>query len=189
MAERISGEASRALARELKAEAGVDVELCYQCGKCTAGCPVAEEMDLAPSVVVRLCQLGEREKVLTSRTIWICASCQTCMTRCPQEFDIAGLMDGLRRISHREGKVHEDAAGVPQFYEAFLDVTKRLGRLSEVPLTLLYKLKRFPRETMNDVPMAPRMLARRKLHIVPRRIKGASEVGRIIDRCRKESGE
>jgi heterodisulfide reductase subunit C len=189
MAEKISGDGSRDLARELEALGGLDVEQCYQCGKCTAGCPVAEEMDLAPNLVVRLCQTGQRERALRSKTIWVCAACQTCMTRCPQEFDIARLMDTLRQVSHREGKVHPDVSGVPRFYEAFLEITKRLGRLSEVGLTAIYKLKRFPRETWNDVPMAPGMLGRRKLPLLPRRIRGAGHVGAIVARCMKESRE
>jgi heterodisulfide reductase subunit C len=189
MAQEISGNACRSLAKELKEHADLDLELCYQCGKCTAGCPVAEDMDLAPSLVVRLCQLGRRDKVLGCKTIWVCAACQMCMTRCPQEFDIAGLMDALRQISHREGRVSAEGSGMKDFYRSFLEVTKKYGRLSEVGLTAAYKLKRFPREVMNDVPLAPAMMAKNKLHLFPKGIKGASEVGKIIDRCLKESGE
>jgi len=183
----ITGRACRDLAREIHEHSGLQVEECYQCGKCTAGCPVADEMDIPPNVVVRLCQLGQRDRVLGSKTIWVCAACQTCMTRCPQEFDIAKLMDALRQISHREGRVNPEAAGMAHFYEAFLDVTRRFGRLSEVGLTALYKMKRFPNEVMNDVFLAPGLMSRGKLHLVPKGIKGASSVRKIIDRCMKES--
>ena len=189
MTQEISGKACRSLSEELAEHAGLQVEECYQCGKCTAGCPIADEMDLAPNMVVRLCQLGQREKALGSKTIWMCAACQTCMTRCPQEFHIAKLMDTLRQMSYREAKVNAGASGVAAFYKAFLDVTRRYGRLSEVGLTAVYKLKRFPKELMNDVFLAPGMMSRNKLHVVPKGIKGASQVGRIIDRCMKESRE
>jgi hypothetical protein len=98
-------------------------------------------------------------------------------------------MDVLRQISYREHKVNPEGAGVADFYKAFLDVTGRYGRLSEVGLTALYKLKRFPREMMNDVSLAPGMMSRNKLHLLPKGIKGASQVGKIIDRCMKESRE
>src|SRR5208282_717492 len=74
----------------------IQVADCYQCGKCTAGCPVAMHMDVAPNQVVRLVQLGEWEKALQSRAIWECVGCQTCSTRCPKEVDCAGVMDALR---------------------------------------------------------------------------------------------
>ncbi len=187
MTQEISGSACRSLAKELADQADLQIEECYQCGKCTAGCPIADEMDLAPNLVVRLCQLGRRDKVLRSKTIWMCAACQTCMARCPQEFDIAKLMDVLRQISYRENMVNPEGAGVAAFYKSFLEVTARYGRLSEVGLTALYKLKRFPKELMNDVFLAPGMMSRNKLPILPKGIKGASQVGRIIDRCMKES--
>jgi heterodisulfide reductase subunit C len=187
MTQQISGQACRDLAKELHDYAGLDVEECYQCGKCTAGCPVVDEMDVAPNMVVRLCQLGRRDKVLGSKTIWICAACQMCMTRCPQEFDIAKLMDVLRQISYREGRVHAEASGVASFYKAFLDVTRRYGRLSEVGLTGIYKLMTFPRGLFQDVSLAPAMRARKKLHVLPKGIKGASRVREIVDRCLKES--
>lgn len=187
MPQEISGQACRDLSREIEEHSGLQIEECYQCGKCTAGCPVADEMDIPPHMVVRLCQLGRREKVLRCKTIWICAACQTCMTRCPQEFDIAKLMDGLRHISYREGKVSPAASGIAAFHQAFLDVTRQLGRLHEVGLTGIYKMKRFPRSLLQDIPLVPAMMARHKLHLMPKRIKGAARVREIIDRCMKES--
>ena len=72
---------------------------CYQCGKCTAGCPVAAAVDMAPNQVVRALQLGNFEIAMASDTIWACVSCQTCSTRCPQSVDCAGIMDALREVS------------------------------------------------------------------------------------------
>ena len=71
------------------------VELCYHCHKCTAGCPVAVEMEYGPDRILRMIQLGEKERVLTSGDIWLCASCETCGTRCPNEINIADVMDAL----------------------------------------------------------------------------------------------
>jgi heterodisulfide reductase subunit C len=53
------------------------VQDCYQCGKCTAGCPAAQRMDLSPNQLVRLVQAGQLERALRSEAIWQCVSCQT----------------------------------------------------------------------------------------------------------------
>jgi heterodisulfide reductase subunit C len=98
---------------EIKAVSGEDVRACYQCGKCTAGCPLASAMDLMPNQIIRLLQLGEHEQVLKSRTIWQCASCLTCAARCPKEVDPARVMDALRTILMRQGVVHVEIPSVP----------------------------------------------------------------------------
>ncbi|MGC8811840.1 MAG: 4Fe-4S dicluster domain-containing protein, partial [bacterium] len=79
------------------------VQECYQCQKCSAGCPLALEMDIKPHQIIHLLALGQKERALASRTIWICASCYTCSTRCPNDIDIAGVMDWLRQTAMKEG--------------------------------------------------------------------------------------
>ncbi len=97
----------------IKEISGEDVRACYQCGKCTAGCPLAASMDLMPNQILRLLQLGEYEPVLQSRTIWQCASCLTCAARCPKEVDPARVMDALRTILMRQGLTHVEIPKVP----------------------------------------------------------------------------
>ena len=91
---------------------------CFQCGKCSAGCPFAEEMDLLPNQVIRRVQLGD-ESVLESETIWICASCLSCKVNCPKGLDLASLMESLREIILRENRDkvapdQVDTEGLPQ---------------------------------------------------------------------------
>ena len=96
------GAPSQPLAQIITENIDENVFLCYQCVKCTSGCPLAEYMDLNPNQVLRAVQLGD-ESVLESNTIWICAACQTCTTRCPQGIDIAAIMDELRIESKKRG--------------------------------------------------------------------------------------
>ncbi|MFC1724647.1 4Fe-4S dicluster domain-containing protein [candidate division KSB1 bacterium] len=76
-----------------------DLLLCFQCGKCTAGCPMAEHMDLKPNQVIRSCQLGLEDEVLKSKTIWYCASCFQCYSRCPKGIDLSCINETLRFIA------------------------------------------------------------------------------------------
>jgi heterodisulfide reductase subunit C len=91
---------------------GQDVRACYQCGKCTAGCPLASGMDLMPNQILRLIQLGESEQALSARAIWACASCLTCAARCPKGVDPARVMDALRTVLMRRGLRHVEIPAV-----------------------------------------------------------------------------
>lgn len=71
-------------AEQVQKMTGDHVNLCYQCKKCTSGCPLVFQMDYSPSQIIYAARLGMKELVLNSNTIWLCASCETCTTRCPQ---------------------------------------------------------------------------------------------------------
>ena len=85
--------------QEVESRSGTPVSVCFQCHKCSTGCPIGPEMDLLPSQVMRLVHLGLDDEVLASRAIWLCASCEACTTRCPMEIDIAAVMDALRILA------------------------------------------------------------------------------------------
>jgi heterodisulfide reductase subunit C len=75
---------------------------CYQCGKCSAGCPMAKDMNLLPNQIIRLMQLGLREEIAKANTIWMCASCTTCGVRCPRGVDLSRVMEALRALELRD---------------------------------------------------------------------------------------
>ena len=77
------------------------ITLCEQCGICSTSCPVAEDMDMPPSEIMRLVQLGD-EYVLETQAIWVCASCFTCTVRCPRGVDLAKVNEALRQIKLRQ---------------------------------------------------------------------------------------
>jgi heterodisulfide reductase subunit C len=118
---------------------GEKIQNCYQCQKCSAGCPVNFAMDILPNQVFRHIQYGNREKVLTSKTIWLCASCYACSTRCPNSIDIAKVMDTLRSISLQSGAV-SGQQNISMFHKFFLSLIKFSGRTYE-PGFGLYKMK------------------------------------------------
>lgn len=89
------------LAEEISGE---NFMACYQCGRCSAGCPMVSEMDLLPNEVLRYAQLGLGEAILDSKTIWVCSSCFTCSVRCPKGIDIARVMEAFRQIKLRKNQ-------------------------------------------------------------------------------------
>lgn len=129
-----------AFRREVEKIGGHKVSACFQCEKCTSGCPVAFSMDIVPHKLMRSVVLGLRDQVLKSDTIWVCASCETCTTRCPNGIDIAHVMDNLRQLAQREG-VKTEQTNVPLFHSTFLDSVKSRGRVAETELLVKYTLK------------------------------------------------
>ena len=89
----------RTLAAEIHDATGVNAATCYQCGKCSAGCPMASESDLRPHNVMRLVIQDRRDKALADQSIWLCLTCETCSARCPNACDPARVIDALREMS------------------------------------------------------------------------------------------
>jgi heterodisulfide reductase subunit C2 len=85
---------------------------CYQCGKCSAGCPLAAYMDILPAQMIRLAQLGMEQELLDSEAIWLCVSCMTCNTRCPKGVRIAELIESMRQVKLRARQDHLRVADV-----------------------------------------------------------------------------
>ena len=103
IAKRLSASDVRSeLVKKVEEISGEDIHACYQCGKCSAGCPFVDAMDCLPNQIIRLIQLGDPE-VLDSKTIWLCSSCFTCATRCPKGVDLSKIMEALRIILLRKG--------------------------------------------------------------------------------------
>ncbi|HDN80605.1 MAG TPA: 4Fe-4S dicluster domain-containing protein [Chloroflexi bacterium] len=108
------------LVRRVEELSGQDLLACYQCGECSAGCPAAFAMDLLPSQVIRLLQLGQVEEVLNSATIWFCAACQTCYARCPKGVDLSRIMEALRELAmERDGDTLKHTEIPKEELEAF----------------------------------------------------------------------
>jgi heterodisulfide reductase subunit C len=157
----------------------VDVRECYQCGKCTAGCPVAYAMDAGPQHIIRGIQLEQYDWVLSRNTYWICASCITCTTRCPCEIDIALIMDGLRELALEQG-IQPAERTVKVFHQVFLQWIRLTGRMYEAGLVGLYNLR--SGQLLASADLILPMMTSGKIHLLPKRYPGQDEVERIFER-------
>jgi len=152
------------LAKRIQHETGENVFLCYQCIKCTSGCPLAKYFDLQPNQVMRAAQLGLEDELTASKTPWLCASCQTCTTRCPQGIDIARVMDFLVSDLLARG-VKPQVPEVALFNKVFLRDVNLLGRSYE--LGLLGEMNLRTGKPFKDIGLGVDMIRHGKIRFLP----------------------
>lgn len=163
--------------RKVEETSGQSVAKCYQCGNCSASCAYTHVYDYPVNQIMRLLQLGQKETVLSARSIWLCATCQACTTRCPNNLDVAAIMETLRIMSRAEGKVSE--RDIALFYREFLESVRAFGRVFETGLLPIYGLK--AKKPLTDMDLAPKVIRKGKLTLFPHRIKGRKDVARIFE--------
>jgi heterodisulfide reductase subunit C2 len=174
------------LRAQVEQRTGQDALSCYQCGKCSAGCPVIKYMDLGPQRVLRAIQMGQKDLLLRSSTIWLCVTCQTCNTRCPRKIDIPRIMDTLR-FAARQAKIRPSEETVGAFHNAFLKDVELTGRLYEVGLIGGYLLASM--RLLDGVDLAVNlglpMFLKGKIDLKPQLLKGRGEMAEIFRRTAK----
>lgn len=167
------------------AQSGQRISTCYQCGNCTAGCPAGFAYDLQVNQVMRCVQLGLKDKVLNCRSIWMCLSCSTCGQRCPNNIEVAGVMEALRHMARREGIT--TVPKVDKFWTSFLYTVRKCGRTYEIGTMALYMMRSL--RVFTDVDLAPAALKKGKLemkpHMAPK--ESVEAVGRIFTRYQERA--
>jgi heterodisulfide reductase subunit C len=133
--------------------------------------------------VVRLAAYGQEDKLLRSHTIWLCAACETCATRCPNEIEIAGLMDVLRELALRRG-IAPSEPRIPLFHQSFLGSIRSWGRAWEIGMIGNYKIR--SGDLAGDMRLGLQMFLKGKLKLMPHSIKGKSEIREIFSGKGKE---
>ena len=92
---------------------GEAITVCDQCGTCSGSCPMVSEMDVTPSQLMRMVQLGQSE-TLDTKTMWVCASCFACTVRCPRGLDVSKVAEALRQLTLRRAVDHIDIRKIPE---------------------------------------------------------------------------
>ena len=152
------------LAREIERRTGQNAFLCYQCVRCSSGCPLTEFYDYNPNQVMRLVQIGDVDAALNARTPWLCASCLTCTTRCPQGLDIARIMETLTQVARDRG-VPPKVPEVALFNKVFLKDANLFGRVYE--LGLMGSMNLLTRNWFRDMDLGIEMFRRGKISLLP----------------------
>ena len=174
--------------RKIEEISGQKLLACYQCGKCSAGCPMAGQMDLQPNQLIRLMQMGRLDRAVASEAVWKCVSCMTCTARCPKSVDCAGVMDALREEAVKRGLASPRRMRTVVFQKTFLENIQRNGRLCEVELIGAFKTSAFFKDKnipllLDGAMLAPALMKRKKFHLRRQRVKDRSVVARIFKKC------
>jgi len=173
---------------------GENIMKCFQCSTCTVGCPISELVSAYnPRKTIQMSLLGMKKEVLESEEIWLCAVCQTCSERCPQDVKISDLMGAIRRIAEKEayeGNIELKAVR-PAFEEAFMHQLEKYGRLYEIGLSMEYYKKARGGLVSGMMAMQKdyqklgvRLFLKGKMgpkSMLPPKIKGTKEVKKIFE--------
>lgn len=164
---------------QIEENAHVNLNDCYQCGKCSAGCPMAEAMDIPPQQIMRLLQLGRIDQVIEADSPWVCAQCNTCSARCPQNIDTAAVMREVRRASREMGthKMHDGNI----FESLFLKGLKAKGRSNEQYLAAQYNM--LSGHFVQDMLNAPKMFTKNMIGASMHGSENPKAIAEIIERC------
>jgi heterodisulfide reductase subunit C len=163
---------------EVKRRSGVDAGLCWHCKTCVNGCPFSEAMDYAPNAVLRLVQLGLKNEALSNSTIWICVGCNTCSIQCPNAIDVAAVNDALREMAIEQG-ITVSEPDILKFHREVLNSIKRHGRTHKLEIMLRYKA--YKRDWFADLGVGLRMLAKRKLDLLPAKSPDIQAIRKLFE--------
>jgi heterodisulfide reductase subunit C len=169
------------LLQSVKEISGVDVAGCLQCKKCTNGCPVTALVKVPPSEIIRRLQLNAGDSILNSDLVWMCASCETCFSRCPMQIDMASIMDALRIISVKKNAAKQKG-NVPLFNRWFLKTINMFGRTYDLGMIAAYKIG--TSSYFQDTDKFPMMLQKRKIALFPSFKADKKYIKRILKKKR-----
>lgn len=157
----------------------VQVYACFQCGVCSGGCPVSFAMDHTPRQIMRMAQLGMREEVLSSATIWLCSSCNTCITRCPREIELPEVMASLKSIAIREGVDAKIREG-PSFYKTMVELMEKYGRVHEPELYMKFAQRTGLTKLLKQLPLSINLFRKGKLKLSPEKVESTHQLKTIF---------
>ena len=172
-------QSSLSLADRVSRMSHTELRSCYLCRTCSGGCPFFKAMDYGPHGVMRLLQLGLREELFACNTIWLCVGCHTCSACCPMAIDIAAVMDSLRRLALNEGAPVAEPS-VLAFHREVLRAIESYGRTHKLEIMLRYKAGQ--KTWLQDFDLGLKMLAKRKLHLLPSKIKQPQDLKRLFNK-------
>ncbi len=168
-----------------KIRGGEKVLDCIQCGVCAGSCPARFAMDHSPMQIIKMVHLGMKRPVLESSTIWICASCYSCATRCPRGIDIPAFMSGLKNMA-MANNVPCAIETKPKFHKVFVEILRKYGRMHEPELQVKLINKTSPRELFRNASLGLRLWKKGKVRLHPPKLKNGALITAIFENALKK---
>ena len=177
--------ASEDFLKVVQEKADVNLSSCYQCRKCSIGCPVAEQIESPPSEIIRRLQLGAGAELLHTDLIWTCLACETCYARCPNRINFPAVIDAFKSIALEKGAANPEGSA-PLFNRLFLNTVRSYGRVYELLAIAMYKLR--TGNLKQDMDKFPTMLKKGKIAILPPSGANKDKVKRIFKKSAQNKG-
>jgi quinone-modifying oxidoreductase subunit QmoC len=165
-----------------------ELEHCIQCGTCSGVCPLSIYMDHSPRQVMELTRSDFKNEVLTSLTIWLCASCYACTTECPRHIRITDIMYELKQRAIKEG-VYPKRFTIPVLAQEFTKMVKDHGRVNETLLASIMFMKTDPLAAMGMAGLGIGLMRTGRFSIMPESIEGKEQIARIFESVDNEKGQ
>ncbi len=189
--------AANDLLQTVMTRSGQNLTACFQCRRCAAGCPVAEQTGyITPDRLIRMITIGDRQGALNNQLVWRCVSCLTCGERCPNDIKTAKINDVLKQMALEAG-VKPLNPRVAYFHHAFTKAAVRWGRVNEPELMSFYELKNIlnhitegePRAILEELRRQARlgleMGRMKRLHVGLETSLGRREIKRLVKKHRR----
>lgn len=167
--------------RQIEAISGHNTSLCFQCSKCSAGCPMAGQMDLKTSQVMHSIRLNREDVVLNCRAIWLCVGCETCSARCPQQVEPADVMNAARILALRNG-IKPSIREVGIYYNAFVTSMWLNGKIHDISVVAATAL--LTGNIINEIPLMLKLLVRGRVKLPPIPFSGSAGYRKVRQRAR-----
>jgi len=177
--------AADSLIRIVEKKADVSLEKCYQCKKCSVGCPVADRVSSHPFEIIRRLQLGAGNELLQTDLVWTCLSCETCYARCPNQINFPAVIDALRSLALESG-VAQPEGNPPLFNRLFLNTVKTFGRAYDLQMIALYKM--MTGKILPDTDKFPTMIKKGKIALLPPSGADKRKIKRIFNGMPENKG-
>jgi heterodisulfide reductase subunit C len=166
---------------------GEAIRSCIQCGMCTGSCPTASKWDYPPRQAIAMVRAGLREELLSSNSMWFCASCYTCTVRCPRDIKPADIMHALEILAIRSG-LSTKRNRTPVMYKCFVESARSNGRVYELGMMIKLFMRTNPFSALKLAPVGLGLFLHKRLPLKPTRIKGIGELKAILDKARALGG-
>jgi len=153
---------------------GEKIRLCIQCGTCSASCPNVNKMEYSPRQIIAMARAGMKDEVLSSNSMWCCASCYLCTVRCPRDIKPTELMHALECVAVSQPS-NKAKTKTPAMYKSFSDFAYSLGSVPEVGFMTWYYVRTNPLRAMKMAPLALSLLRHGRMNIKAKRMKPEAE--------------